>query len=459
MPRFENNNLILKEKQHLLKNEGFIYEKVEIKINKDICELIEEFNTLLLEMNFNSTIPKVEIMKYQINIIYKYKNTILKKVYLTIDETKNYDKNNYFADFRNLRNEDYSTIYTINRKWYLYSQPYIKTSKFIVNRSNKAHIDFYEIIEKLYSWFLELIEENSVEFNPEIFIKEFNDFQSRNKRTKYLSDLWDEYSPHSKKKEEIYDELVRFGLWSTFLNLINAILNYEQNEIFFNYNEFIIKNYFIKNNNAILRRDINITESDILDLHWKNFIEFCEEKVDFRIPYFSFGSMNDDEDDLMMKYLFLQYNLFNRYQILNNEYLNNKNTLIDSLSLLNKLYDSGKLDIFINKIEEIKIELNKIITDAILDSDDNKNESINKYLLSRIADKIELNNTYLTDIIQIIVNNKIDKNYIDSIETYRNNEIFNFLFNSYKSKKENSLNININYNKIIRDIHKNKKIK
>lgn len=90
VPRFENNNLILKEKQHLLKNEGFTYEKIEIKINKEIDELIEKFNSLLLEMNFNSSIPKQTNEKYQINIIYKYKNTILKKVYLTIDEIKNH---------------------------------------------------------------------------------------------------------------------------------------------------------------------------------------------------------------------------------------------------------------------------------------------------------------------------------------------------------------------------------
>lgn len=115
VPRFEKNYLVLKEKQHLYKNEGFVYEKIEFKINKEIDDLIEIFDNLLLEMNFNSTIPKELHKKYQINIIYKYKNTILKKVYLTIDNIKNHNQNN-FSNFTNPRNEDYSTIYTTKRK-------------------------------------------------------------------------------------------------------------------------------------------------------------------------------------------------------------------------------------------------------------------------------------------------------------------------------------------------------
>lgn len=163
--------------------------------------------------------------------------------------------------------------------------------------------------------------------------------------------------------------------------------------------------------------------------------------------------LNDDEDDSLIKYIFMQYNLFVRFQILNNEYLNDKKLVIDSLTLLNKIYDSGKLDNFINKIEEIKIELNKIIMDTVFESE-KSNEHINKYILARIIEKIEFNNTYLTDIIQIIINNKIDKTYIENIENYRNNEIFNFLFNSYKPIKLNSIKENISYRKIIRDIHK-----
>ncbi|AWX70289.1 hypothetical protein DP067_02850 [Mycoplasmopsis anatis] len=453
VPRFENNNLILKEKQHLLKNEGFTYEKIEIKINKEIDELIEKFNSLLLEMNFNSSIPKQTNEKYQINIIYKYKNTILKKVYLTIDEIKNHSWNNYLSNYMNLRDDEYSTIYTTKRKWYLYSEPYIKTSKFIVKRSNKPHIDFYDIVENLYTWFLELIRDNIVDFSPEKFIKDFNDFKARNKKYKYLSDLWDEYSPNTKKKEEIYKELIQFGLWNTFISFINSILSYEKSNVFFNYNEFIIKNYFIKNNKIFFSSEKDISNLDILELQWKNFVEFCEERADFRIPDFSIGMLNDDEDDSLIKYIFMQYNLFIRFQTLNNEYLNDKKLVIDSLTLLNKIYDSGKLDNFINKIEEIKIELNKIIMDTVFESE-KSNEHINKYILAKIIEKIEFNNTYLTDIIQIIINNKIDKTYIENIENYRNNEIFNFLFNSYKPIKLNSIKENISYHKIIRDIHK-----
>ncbi|QDY88516.1 hypothetical protein [Mycoplasma anserisalpingitidis] len=451
VPRFQNNYLVLKEKQHLLKNEGFVYEKVEFKINKEIDDLIEMFDNILLEMNFNSTIPKDLHKKYQINIIYKYKDTILKKVYLTIDNLKEKSHNN-FLNFANYRNEDYSTIYTTKRKWYLYSEPYIKSSKFVINRSNKPHIDFYDIIEKLYSWFIELVEEKIIEFNPETFIKDFNDFKSRNSRLKYSSDLWDEYSPNTKKKDEIYNELVHYGLWNSFLNFINAILTNDRNKIFFNYNELIVKNYFIKNNNISLKRDVSITDNDIVDIHWNNFIEFCEEKSDFRIPDFAIGSFDDDEDDSLIKYLLLQYNLLIRYRILNNEYLNDKTTLIDTLTILNKIYDSGNLDIFINKIEEIKLELIKIISNSILINKGEDN-NMNKYIISRIIDKIEISSVYITDIIQLIINNNIDKNYINSIEKHRNNEIFNFLFNSYKPKKSDSLNKNISYSKIIRDIH------
>lgn len=451
VPRFEKNYLVLKEKQHLYKNEGFVYEKIEFKINKEIDDLIEIFDNLLLEMNFNSTIPKELHKKYQINIIYKYKNTILKKVYLTIDNIKNHNQNN-FSNFTNPRNEDYSTIYTTKRKWYLYSEPYIKSSKFIINRSNKPHIDFYDIIEKLYSWFIELVEDKIIEFNPETFIKDFNNFKSRNSRLKYSSDLWDEYSPNTKKKDEIYIELVHYGLWNAFLNFINAILINNKDKIFFNYNELIVKNYFIKNNNISLKRDIDITEGDIIDLHWNNFIEFCEEKCDFRIPDFAIGNLDDDEDDSLIRYLLLQYNLLTRYRILNNEYLNDKTTLIDTLTILNKIHDSGNLDIFINKIEEVKIELSKIISNSI-SIDEDKEEKINKYIISKIIDKIELNSVYITDIIQLIINNNIDNNYINSIEKYRNNEIFNFLFNSYKPKKSDSLSKNISYSRIVRDIH------
>lgn len=148
----------------------------------------------------------------------------------------------------------------------------------------------------------------------------------------------------------------------------------------------------------------------------------------------------------------LQYNLLTRYRILNNEYLNDKTTLIDTLTILNKIHDSGNLDIFINKIEEIKIELSKIISNSI-SIDEDKEEKLNKYIISKIIDKIELNSVYITDIIQLIINNNIDNNYINSIEKYRNNEIFNFLFNSYKPKKSDSLSKNISYSRIVKDIH------